>query len=75
MELKTVVVGDTDVGKTSLSARFCHGAVPPMATPTIGASFLQKRLEVVVDGAAPVEVLLQLWDTAGQERFRSMAPM
>jgi Ras-related protein Rab-21 len=40
------------------------------STPTIGASFLQKR--VVVEGN---ELNLQIWDTAGQERFRSMAPM
>jgi hypothetical protein len=43
MELKTVIVGDADVGKTCLSSRYCHGAMPPQSTPTIGASFLQKR--------------------------------
>lgn len=59
-----------DVGKTSLSMRYCHGEFPENATPTIGASFLQRR--VAVDGT---EVSLQIWDTAGQERFRSMAPM
>mmetsp|Transcript_5776 Transcript_5776/g.14952 ORF Transcript_5776/g.14952 Transcript_5776/m.14952 type:complete len:169 (+) Transcript_5776:643-1149(+) len=45
------------------------------ANPTIGASFLQKHLEVVEDDGTIGEVTLQLWDTAGQERFRSMAPM
>ena len=70
-ELKTVVVGDTDVGKTSLAARFVHGILPQVASPTIGASFLQKR--VVVGGCE--EIVLQIWDTAGQERFRAMAPM
>jgi len=45
MELKTVVVGDMEVGKTSLSSRFCHGQMPVASTPTIGASFLQKRCE------------------------------
>ena len=39
-------------------------------TSTIGASFLQKRVNI--EGS---EVNLQIWDTAGQERFRSMAPM
>ena len=39
-------------------------------TTTIGASFLQKRIEI---DHATVE--LQLWDTAGHERFRSMTPM
>lgn len=69
-QIKTVVVGDTDVGKTSLALRYCHDKVPLDTTPTIGASFLQKRL--MIDD---VEVLLQIWDTAGQERFRSMSQM
>lgn len=70
MEIKVCIIGDTDVGKTSLSTRYCHGEFPNNSTPTIGASFLQRR--VVVDNA---EISLQIWDTAGQERFRSMAPM
>jgi small GTP-binding protein len=70
IEVKVCIIGDTDVGKTSLSTRYCHGEFPENSTPTIGASFLQRR--VVVDN---VEISLQIWDTAGQERFRSMAPM
>jgi small GTP-binding protein len=70
MEVKVCIIGDTDVGKTSLSTRYCHGEFPNNSTPTIGASFLQRR--VMVDNA---EISLQIWDTAGQERFRSMAPM
>lgn len=70
VEVKVCIIGDTDVGKTSLSTRYCHGEFPGNSTPTIGASFLQRR--VIVDN---VEISLQIWDTAGQERFRSMAPM
>lgn len=70
MEVKVCIIGDTDVGKTSLSTRYCHGEFVENSTPTIGASFLQRR--VLVDNA---EINLQIWDTAGQERFRSMAPM
>ena len=69
-EIKVCVIGDTDVGKSSLTKRYIDGKMPDNSTPTIGASFLQKRVKV---GAA--EVSLQIWDTAGQERFRSMAPM
>ncbi|KAJ1433267.1 P-loop containing nucleoside triphosphate hydrolase protein [Ochromonadaceae sp. CCMP2298] len=70
LEVKVCIVGDSAVGKTSLSTRYCHGEFSGNTTPTIGASFLQRR--VVVDNA---EMSLQIWDTAGQERFRSMAPM
>jgi GTPase SAR1 family protein len=31
IEIKTVVVGDTDAGKTSLSERFCYGDAPMSA--------------------------------------------
>lgn len=68
MEIKVCIIGDTDVGKTSLSTRFCHSEFPTNSTPTIGASFLQKRVQV-----DNVDISLQIWDTAGQERFRSMA--
>ena len=50
--------------------RYVHGEFPSEATPTIGASFLQKKVV-----ANDIELSLQMWDTAGQERFRSMAPM
>ena len=70
MELKTVVIGEASVGKTSISTRFCHGALPQVASPTIGASYIQKRCEV-----NQTSVILQLWDTAGQERFRALAPL
>mmetsp|Transcript_1590 Transcript_1590/g.2627 ORF Transcript_1590/g.2627 Transcript_1590/m.2627 type:complete len:198 (+) Transcript_1590:198-791(+) len=70
LEIKVCIIGDTNVGKTSLSTRYCHGEFPGNSTPTIGASFLQRR--VIVDNT---EMSLQIWDTAGQERFRSMAPM
>jgi len=46
IEVKVCIIGDTDVGKTSLSMRYCHGEFPENATPTIGASFLQKRISI-----------------------------
>lgn len=52
--------GFLDVGKTSLSMRYCHGSFPENTTSTIGASFLQKRMFV-----GETDVSLQIWDTAG----------
>eukprot|EP00605_Chrysophyceae_sp_TOSAG23-4_P001555 GSChrysophyteH1.ASY1.ANO1.1704.1 assembled CDS len=70
VEIKVCVIGDSDVGKSTLTKRYCDGVTPDNTTPTIGASYLQKRL--TVDGC---DMSLQIWDTAGQERFKSMAPM
>lgn len=78
LDRKIVIVGATDVGKTSITMRYCHGSFSTPTSATIGASFLQKRIIVGGDdasGRARRKMNLQIWDTAGQERFRSMAPM
>ena len=37
--LKIVVLGDSDVGKTSLLMRYTQGKAPAKMKPTIGADF------------------------------------
>ena len=45
LEVKICLIGDDDKGKTSLAIRYCHGKLDTNdSTPTIGASFLQRRL-------------------------------
>lgn len=67
---KIIVIGDSNVGKTCLTFRFCGGKFPMRTEATIGVDFREKQ--VVVDNET---LKLQLWDTAGQERFRkSMIP-
>lgn len=75
LDRKLVIVGATDVGKTSITMRYCHGSLTTPTSATIGASFLQKRVIVPSRYGKPRKITLQIWDTAGQERFRSMAPM
>ncbi|GFS11279.1 Ras-related protein Rab-31 [Elysia marginata] len=62
---KIIVIGDSNVGKTCLTYRFCCGRFPDKTEATIGVDFREKQLDV--DGET---LKLQLWDTAGQERFR-----
>ncbi|CAM9491003.1 unnamed protein product [Ectocarpus sp. 8 AP-2014] len=62
--LKIVVLGCSNVGKTSLMKRYAAGDFTDYRRPTIGADFMTKE---VVEGDQPM--LLQIWDTAGQERF------
>jgi len=67
---KIIVIGDSDVGKTCLTYRFCAGKFPESTEATIGVDFRERV--VSIDGDV---IKLQLWDTAGQERFRkSMVP-
>ncbi|KAF5287902.1 hypothetical protein FQA39_LY04076 [Lamprigera yunnana] len=62
---KVIVVGDSNVGKTSLTYRFCEGKFLDTAEATIGVDFRERTINI--DGE---DIKLQLWDTAGQERFR-----
>eukprot|EP00057_Strongylocentrotus_purpuratus_P000579 XP_001178826.1 PREDICTED: putative Ras-related protein Rab-33 isoform X1 [Strongylocentrotus purpuratus] len=62
---KIIVIGDSNVGKTCLTYRFCGGEFPEKTEATIGVDFREKN--VTIEGET---VKLQLWDTAGQERFR-----
>jgi len=62
---KVVIIGDSNVGKTSFIERFCDDRFGDNQ-PTIGALHKIKDL----DG-----MQLDIWDTAGQERFKSMVPM
>ncbi|XP_017882458.1 ras-related protein Rab-37-like isoform X1 [Ceratina calcarata] len=65
---KTILLGDSGVGKTSLLVQFDIGKFQPgNFAATVGIGFTNKV--VVVDDTS---VKLQIWDTAGQERFRSV---
>lgn len=66
---KIVVIGDINVGKTSILSRFRYGTVDSNYIPTVGIDFFTKN--IFYDDKA---IRLILWDTAGQERFRSLIP-
>ncbi|XP_058501895.1 EF-hand calcium-binding domain-containing protein 4B isoform X1 [Solea solea] len=64
---KIVLVGNSNVGKTSLLQRFCDDCFHAGTSATVGVDFSVKT--ITVDNS---QVALQLWDTAGQERYRSI---
>jgi len=74
---KVIVLGDSSVGKTCLTYRFCTRDFLIQTESTIGVDFRERVLELA-DKNNPGQtqkIKLQLWDTAGQERFRrSMVP-
>ncbi|XP_023805388.1 ras-related protein Rab-37 [Oryzias latipes] len=68
LEHKTILVGDSGVGKTSLLVQFDQGKfISGSFSATVGIGLTNKV--VTVDDT---KVKLQIWDTAGQERFRSV---
>ncbi|MGD8605628.1 MAG: Rab family GTPase, partial [Anaerolineales bacterium] len=62
--LKVVIVGDANVGKTSLLRRYCEGKFESSRVATIGVDFQTKVVDLP-DG----QVKLSIWDMAGQEHF------
>jgi len=67
--LKVIILGDTDVGKTSIANRYVNNTFTNTYKATIGADIFQKSLYI-----DDTEVFLTIWDTAGQERFQSLGP-
>ena len=67
IEYKILLLGDTDVGKTSLIIRYLEDKFDENYTSTIG---LDVRYKDMVKNNKKIR--LNIWDTAGQERFRSM---
>lgn len=63
-----ILVGDANVGKTSIFQRLALGKFEDHLDSTIGASFAK-----YVNNDLNINV--NLWDTAGQERFNSMVPL
>lgn len=62
---KIIVLGDSGVGKTCLTYRFCAGQFLDKPEATIGVDFRERSVRISNE-----DIKLQLWDTAGQERFR-----
>jgi small GTP-binding protein len=69
-EVKLVLVGNTNVGKTSIVKTAITGSFCGDSSPTLGASYSTKSFQI--DARV---IRLQIWDTAGQEKYRGMAPM
>ena len=68
---KLVLLGNSSVGKSSISIKLACGHFAEYKEPTIGAAFLSKTIQY--DDINRVK--LEIWDTAGQERYRALAPM
>lgn len=70
VKIKIVLIGEADVGKTSLMSQFISNTFEDRVQPTIGCDIQCKTM--VVENR---KVDVQLWDTAGTERFQTMLPL
>jgi small GTP-binding protein len=63
---KVLLIGDGNVGKTSLVRRFCEDKFEESRILTMGVDFQIKTVQL-----GERIIRLSIWDVAGQERFRT----
>ena len=68
VKIKTIVIGNTNIGKTSLSRVLTGEKLNHLEMTTIGVDMFELNL------VSPQGKVLQfiIWDTAGQERYRTL---
>jgi len=64
--IKTVFIGESNTGKTSIVYRLMKNEFYNNSESTIGASFMTLKFD---------DISYQIWDTAGQERYNCLIPM
>ena len=61
---KLVLIGDSNVGKTSIINRFANGTHVPDVPNTIGVDFTLKTIDI-----REKKIKLHIWDTSGKVCF------
>ena len=64
---KVLLLGNSNVGKSSLFLRFVDDIWNDTFVPTIGVDFKIKTFDI-----EEKKIKMQIWDTAGQERFKNI---
>ena len=66
--IKIVLLGEANVGKTSIVHRFVENKFRGNYKATLGVNLLKKEVDLCDDGI----VSAQIWDLGGQENFKSL---
>ena len=67
INLKILIIGDPNSGKTQLILKYVDGYFPSLYIPSIGVEFKIKKLKY-----KDIEINLQIWNSIGIERFKSV---
>ena len=65
--INIIIIGDTNVGKTTLMKRYINDKFTENIIPSLGIELYRKIKEI--NGK---KYLIKIWDTCGQERFKAL---
>ncbi|CAO3626635.1 unnamed protein product [Mucor hiemalis] len=68
--LKMGIIGDAQIGKTSLMIKYAEGAYDTEYIQTLGVNFMEKTILI-----RQTEITFSIWDLGGQKEFASMLPL
>ncbi|PWN95647.1 putative ras-GTPase [Tilletiopsis washingtonensis] len=68
--IKVGMVGDSQIGKTSLMVRYVEGSFNEDYIQTLGVNFMEKTISI-----RNTEITFSIWDLGGQREFVNMLPL
>ncbi|KAG5416705.1 TEM1 [Candida metapsilosis] len=68
--LKIGLIGDSQIGKTSLMVKYVEGSFDEDYIQTLGVNFMDKRIQI-----RNITIMFSIWDLGGQKEFINMLPL
>ncbi|KAK3708333.1 Ras GTPase tem1 [Vermiconidia calcicola] len=68
--IKVGIVGDAQIGKTSLMVKYVEGSWDEDYIQTLGVNFMEKTISI-----RNTEITFSIWDLGGQREFVNMLPL
>jgi GTP-binding protein of the ras superfamily involved in termination of M-phase len=68
--IKVGMVGDSQIGKTSLMVKYVEGSFNEDYVQTLGVNFMQKTIQLTA-----TDITFTIWDLGGQKEYLHMLPL
>lgn len=68
--LKIGLIGDSQIGKTSLMVKYVEGSFDEDYIQTLGVNFMDKKIQI-----RNTVITFSIWDLGGQKEFINMLPL
>ncbi|KAG7869566.1 hypothetical protein KL918_001111 [Ogataea parapolymorpha] len=68
--LKVGLVGDAQVGKTSLMVKYVENCFDEVYTQTLGVNYMERSINIKT-----TEITFSIWDLGGEAEFTNMLPL